>query len=232
MATEYCPWCGGTGKGPGTNVSENGNYYTTHPPCSNCGGRGFVTVSNNNNSSNNSFGGGAGNNNGCFTGSTNILTPTGRRRIDTIKKNDSVVSYDQRTKQLTSERVLGVLKHDQITIWEINLTNKRTIRTTKTHSFYINNSWLPTYKIKPGDKITTILSSDSIIEESVKSVKCINQQETVYNIIVEGYFSFFADGALAHSFTLLRDLRSCIWNLVTKIEPLHSKVKAPGNCIT
>ncbi len=163
--------------------------------------------------------GGGGYGGGCFPAGTGIGTPIGNRHIHELKSGDHVFSFNTSSGIIETCKVLSIRSYNDNVIWVVHFEDGGELRTTATHSFLIEGSWEKAHNIKAGDFITCFDSNNrKTIRKVVDSVKS-SEKEIVYNIIVEKNFNFIADGALAHSFTYFRVLRTALWSLRTIFVP-------------
>ena len=76
----------------------------------------------------------------CFTKGTKISTPCGDKPIETIRPGDVVYCFDEKTKKITTEKVLHTFVNEKSADVEIKI-NGQTIKCTKNHPFYTNFGW-------------------------------------------------------------------------------------------
>ncbi len=144
---------------------------------------------------------------GCFPAGTLIATPSGGIDIASMKVGDLVLAFDPRRSVLRSRRILDVRKHEKNTIWEMVFTDGNRLRTTASHSFCVSGTWKQARHIVASDCLNSIHASGRITTRQVASSFSTTEVEEVFNLIVDGDFSFVADGVMAHSFTHFRLLR-------------------------
>lgn len=153
------------------------------------------------------------NSSGCFPAGTLVETPTGAIPIEKLAKGDSVLGVSIKAHEKRTKRIAKVCVHPLTTIWQIGLTDGRTIRTTAAHSFYNGRSWIIAKNLKAGDSIL-FLSKAGIFESiEIRSSTPTVDRVPVFNLVIEEDFTFIADGAVAHSFSYFRNIRSFYWRL-------------------
>lgn len=150
---------------------------------------------------------------GCFPAGTYITTPTGSKDISKLRKGNNVISHNQRDGLLKPRKILDVKFYTERIIWLIDFDDGSQLKTTASHSLYSNNQWVKASSVRAGDSLTCF---DPVKGKIIKKVMCSEnsqQNEVVYNLIVEKDFNFIANGTLAHSFSYLRLLRVALWTL-------------------
>ncbi len=161
--------------------------------------------------------GGGGGGGGCFPAGTMIHTEFGRKDISSISKGDYVISINKISGRAESKRILKVQRHSNNSIWVLELTDGKKVKTTSVHSFSSNGKWVKASKLKSGDSITITNGQGNIQDGCVVSSFPLHQTEAVYNLIVEDNFSFVAEGFVVHSFTSLRLIQTSFWSLVSSL---------------
>jgi hypothetical protein len=149
----------------------------------------------------------------CFTLSTPILTPRGWVLLGELKRNDYVISFDERKQTTQISRVLLKKSPVESFIWNVYTTNSLTpIQTTMTHTFYTNSGLKRTSRLEPGDLLSACDDRGNVHRNYVEHVEKTCRKELVSTIITERNFNFAVEGALVHSFTYFRWLRGVWWN--------------------
>jgi cysteine-rich repeat protein len=87
------------------------------------------------------------------------------------------------------------------------------IKVTGTHPIWIDGEWKIVKELVIGDKFMTDEGSEATLE----SIEYVEEDVTVYNLYVEGSFTYFAEGVLVH-------------NKVPQCEGCHCYTSSPG-CI-
>lgn len=137
------------------------------------------------------FGAGGG---GCFLGSTLIRTPSGQKRIDEIVEQDLVICFDDKG-ELYQAKVLAVHVHDNEKTFKYKIWGDISLDVTLNH-WVLNqfNAFVC---------IGTLGQDDCLIDENNHLRPILSAQElgefTVYNLTVEGYHTFIANGIRVHN---------------------------------
>ena len=127
----------------------------------------------------------------CFTGSTPVLTASGWKRIDEIKRGDLVVGGSGKLRKVVGTHAKTV--DDEL----VRIISKRGIATcTKNHRFCTLRGWVAAEELKPGDVIvqigknTTFYKIVNAIRNSVSLchyslMSLIGQRESVTPLTVD-----------------------------------------------
>ncbi len=128
----------------------------------------------------------------CFLASTPILMADGKTLpIEKLKKGDEIMAFDEETKTLVKDKVKEFFVHSADSYLIIN----NRLRVTPNHPVYSNGKWVEIGKLKKGDTLFNSQGKTEIIKE----IKPVHQKVQVYNIEVNPYHNYFADGILAHN---------------------------------
>ena len=163
------------------------------------------------------FGGGGGGGGGCFTANMRVLMEDGTEKaIADILAGDMVMSLNTETNTLVSAVVHRTMVPRICNIYEIKLSNGKTIETTIEHPFrtadgrWANIDPTATYQPTVGGKNVTAPADTQLregmmlrgIEGTAKVTKIIDtgRLETVYHLSrVGGYHNFFVEGMCVHN---------------------------------
>ncbi len=132
----------------------------------------------------------------CFTAGTPITLADGsQKNIEEIKIGDKVLSWDEKTNKIEAKLIEKTYIRKAEKILRISLSNKKILNTTPEHRFYVKSKgWIEAGKLNLDDKL---------LDENLKEVNIINfeykEGETVYNLEVEDYHTYFANGILVHN---------------------------------
>lgn len=149
---------------------------------------------------------------GCFPNGTKISTPLGMKDISELQVGEYVLSIDQKDNTKRVGKILKKPKYYNRKIWLLEFVDGSFLRTTSEHTFSVNGKWKKASEIGSGEDILS--SNNGLVEEKgVKISRQTTETEDVYNIIVDGNFTFIADGVLAHSFTYFRGSRIFLWSI-------------------
>lgn len=170
----------------------------------------------------------------CFPKGTQIQTPVGSQDISVLKVDDDVISYSKKEHKAATRKILKTVSCDNTTIWQIDLANGKSIRTTPIHSFLSCGQWEKAQDICKGFSIMQVKEDGSLEEAIVIASYETKDVETVYNIVVDVDYSFSADGALVHSFTYFRGIRELAWSLLSAFRKFSDLLhvvrdRPPGN---
>lgn len=111
---------------------------------------------------------------GCFVGETNVKTAKGLKPIQDINIGDSVLSYNEKTKEKKYQKVTKTFEYENIELLRLTFDNGETIECTPDHKFLINDEWV---------------KAREIVEDSVKK-EYITKKEKVYDIEVENNHNY------------------------------------------
>src|SRR3989344_436467 len=141
-------------------------------------------------------GGGAGLKSICYSGDTCFLPDTliktnnGEKMIKDIKEGDTVMSYNEQSGRYEYGKVTKTFEHN--TNGYLIINNK--LKVTPNHPMHINGEWKEIGNAKIGDKIKTLNG-----DETIFSIKQVDENVDVYNLEVEGNHNYIAEGYLAHN---------------------------------
>lgn len=137
---------------------------------------------------------GAGGGGGCFLGHTLVATPEGRRRIDELKADDYVLSFDDKG-TVHSAKILKVHEHADEKVVRYQLWGGDHLDATPNH-WVLNqfNAFV---------EIGTLGSDDCLVDWNNHLRPIIGKEDlgtgTVYNLTVEGHHTFIANGIRVHN---------------------------------
>ena len=133
----------------------------------------------------------------CFLKDTEILMADGSKKaIENIEKGDFVKTKgNEKLSQITIAKVVKVFKGEADNHLDIKLENNTIIKVTHSHPFFINNRWM---------KIEEAKVKDNLLDQNNKLIKIveinhINKKSIIYNITVEKYHTYFANGIYVHN---------------------------------
>ncbi len=116
-----------------------------------------------------------------------------KKAIDQIKVGDSVLSYDTAHNKFVVSKVADVYSYKGEKDPYYYIINDK-IRATGEHPFFVNGKWIKADNLRVGMKLF-----DGISEIPITSIKRVNKEERVYDLIVGKHHNFFADGVLVHN---------------------------------
>jgi hypothetical protein len=157
-----------------------------------------------------SGGGGGGNKNGgCFPANTMIHTATGTKPIEAIKPGDQVLAWCPKTETVVPTAVLKLKRHAGLyTVVKTVFEDGQSMTSTPVHSFLTDTGWRRLDRIGVGDRV---LSRQGW--KIVAKLERLEKGASVYNLVTDKYFTFVADGMVAHNFTAFKSLKIVAWTL-------------------
>lgn len=130
---------------------------------------------------------------GCFTGETAVLLPGNKtKEIKEIKAGDLVLTRENETgSELVSAKVNVVHEAEENGYLIIN----GSLKVTPDHYLWVNNGWKEAGSIQEGDDLI-----DSFGDRvNVYSIEWVLDKVKVYNLEIEKYKTFFANGVWVHN---------------------------------
>ncbi len=130
---------------------------------------------------------------GCFVEGTKVLMADGSsRNIQDIKKGDFIATRESsQSNKIVKAKVIGFQKAQDNGYLILN----NTLKITPDHILWVNNSWTTAGNIQEGDKLV----DDSGNTVLVSSIEWQSGKFDVYNLDVEKYHTFFANGIWVHN---------------------------------
>lgn len=116
----------------------------------------------------------------CFIAGTMVMTAVGMKRIEEIKRGDTVLAYDDNTSRYEEMPVTDTYINETEELVEINVGDE-TITCTPGHSFLTTKGWKKAGDLTDKDILKT-LGDDQKITEVIK--KKLNSKIKVYNLNV------------------------------------------------
>jgi len=132
---------------------------------------------------------------GCFIKGTKIKTPYGDKKIEELKKDDLVISYDAKSEKEILSYVISIYKTTN-SIIEINTKNSNVL-TTSEHPFLTDKGFKEAKKLKEGDYLLTYNKKFKL--EKIENITKKVDNETVYNLSVSTPNIFIANGFVVHN---------------------------------
>jgi hypothetical protein len=140
-------------------------------------------------------GGGEGSGDSCFIAKTRILMASGNtKKIADVQLGDYVLTRKSEiSSKLVKARVLKFYEHPETDIFTVI---NDVLVVTPNHRMFINGKWQRVETLKLGDT----LLDDKNRKIAVKSIKERREKaEKVYNLEIEKYRTYFANGFYAHN---------------------------------
>ncbi|MDX1920249.1 MAG: Hint domain-containing protein [Candidatus Caenarcaniphilales bacterium] len=133
----------------------------------------------------------------CFVAGTPVTLADGSfRAIETLKKGDKVLSWNEKTNKNEERTVLNAFQKETKQIVELKLQNGKFIEATPDHPFYVQNKgWVEAGKLNTNDK----LFDEQHLELSISSITIVDRSVPVYNLEIEDTHTYYAHGVLVHN---------------------------------
>jgi hypothetical protein len=127
-----------------------------------------------------------------FLAGTKVLTLDGEENIENLKVGDLVTAYDTETNSNISSPITGLIHGTKDAYYIIN--NK--VKATGNHMFFLaDKTQKAVQDLKVGDALSTYGGT-----EIINSIEIVRQQTDVYDIEVQTYHTFYAEGYLVHNY--------------------------------
>jgi RHS repeat-associated protein len=135
----------------------------------------------------------------CFPAGTLVSTPSGYVRIEDLKPDDEVYSYDFNEDRITIGRVLTPLRN-WTDIWIDITISGETIRATRGHPFWVEseNTWIDAEHLKSG---MVLLLENGETRTITKVARFDSTPDDTFNLIVSDFHNYFVgnNGILVHN---------------------------------
>jgi hypothetical protein len=158
----------------------------------------------------------------CFVGSTLVtLSDLTQVRIDTIKVGDKVLSYNEETGETLISTVVKVSSPTKKDIVKHSVSTGIEIEAARNHPFWVVDkgwsSYSPGTTKKDHDMdVEQLEEGDRLLTQEGKEVVLLKMEldenrdyEVVYNIALEGHYTYYANNILVHNKTAEQALISC-----------------------
>jgi intein/homing endonuclease len=116
-----------------------------------------------------------------------------KKPIESVKVGDEVLAFDEKTKTLKKDKVKEFFQHDAVEYLVVN----GTLKVTSNHPVYSEGKWVEIGTLKIGDKL---LNSDGT-PNPIVSMKKIQANVKVFNLEVNPYHTYIANGIVVHNKT-------------------------------
>jgi hypothetical protein len=132
----------------------------------------------------------------CFLKGTKISMSDGSiKNIEDVRIGDRVRAYDQNSNQVKSAPVTMLFHHLSREMGSFYMTINDNLQVTPNHPLFVNKIWKTAGNVKIGDTLFGE-TGDTI---PVSSIKKIYNQVQTYNLEVDTYHTYFANGVLVHN---------------------------------
>jgi RHS repeat-associated protein len=144
---------------------------------------------------------------GCFVAGTRVTMADGTQKaIDEIRVGERVLALDEKTAKLFPAPVTEVFVHPAWRDQSATILVNGRLRATDNHPFFVNGQWRRADELQPGDllRVLTPAPADpgphrTTVAETVQTLAPLAGADTVYNLEVGGYHTYFAEGLLVHN---------------------------------
>ena len=134
----------------------------------------------------------------CFTAETLIKTGENEKQIKDIKIDDLISGYNLETKKIEKVKVLKTFKHQSSDYYIIKFADFSTLKTTDIHPLYSENGYVQVKNLNIWNKVGKIKNNQLEFIRIVNIQKSLDKQ-IVYNLEVDEFHNYFANGFLAHN---------------------------------
>jgi len=130
---------------------------------------------------------------GCFTAETQILMADSKYKpIKDVKEGNWVLTKENEgSDKMVSAKVAKTFEH---TVNNYLIINNE-LELTDIHPVFVDNKWKQAGTIELGDKLLNEEGQEVIVE----SLELKNETVKVYNLEIEGYATYFANGFYVHN---------------------------------
>lgn len=131
----------------------------------------------------------------CFTAKTQVLMSDGNiKNIANVRAGEYILTKEsESSSKMVRAKVLGVYEHDVSSYILIN----KYLEVTSEHRIFANNEWKAVGNLEIGDKLLD-KNGNEVIVSSIKTVEKESNIK-VYNLQIEKYGTYFADGFYVHN---------------------------------
>jgi len=128
----------------------------------------------------------------CFLAGTQVLLADGSyKSIEDVKAGDSVMSYNMEEGRFIGASVVATTKHENDKYYIVN----DNMKLTTNHILMVNGQWATASDMKVGDYLLNA-NGDRV---AVASIKEVEEQVDVFNLVTEEPHDFFAQNYLVHN---------------------------------
>ena len=148
----------------------------------------------------------------CFIGSTLITLPDYTQvRIDSLKKGDEVLSYNENTGEILVSRVVRVMSPTKKDIVKTTLSNGTELEAARNHPFWVVekgwSSYAPDLTMRDHNlEVAQLLEGDMLLTQEEVEVEVLTmyldkdrEYEKIYNIQLDNHYTYYANSILVHN---------------------------------
>ena len=153
-----------------------------------------------------------GNNSCCFIGSTLITLPDySQVRIDSLKKGDEVLSYNENTGEILISKIVRVMSPTKKDIVKSTLSNGTELEAARNHPFWVVgkgwSSYAPDLTMRDHNlEVAQLLEGDMLLTQEGIEVEVLTmyldkdrEYEKIYNIELDNHYTYYANSILVHN---------------------------------
>jgi hypothetical protein len=151
----------------------------------------------------------------CFVAGTPVETESGLKPIEKVEVGDLILSRDEKTGERSFKKAVATYETPDQRIIEIQFESEdggtETIGATAEHPFWVKaRGWVGAGDLLPGDEVFT--SQGGWIK--VSGSTWLSKRQTVYNLEVEDYHTYFVgeSGAWVHNMCMMPKSRPNQWH--------------------
>ncbi|MEM3690540.1 MAG: polymorphic toxin-type HINT domain-containing protein, partial [Candidatus Micrarchaeia archaeon] len=134
---------------------------------------------------------------GCFLPGTQIETPSGKRSIEELKGEDTVLAFDSNG-GIAPAKVLRVTEMDERGFYKIK-TESYEVEVTPEHPLLSENGvFVKAADLREGD-VVYVLKDGELKAERIEKKKFFDENVKVFNLNVDGLHTFFANNFAVHN---------------------------------
>ena len=146
----------------------------------------------------------------CFPGDIEVLVPGGWRAIAKIKEGDAVLCLNDDWRQQQ-----GIVEqhriHPPCAIAQVVMAGGTVLEATRAHALLTTKGWRRIGKLRPGDLLLYFAEETGVlISERVERIEHDVRHVNTHNLVIGWHLNFIVRGAIAHSFSYARRLRTHI----------------------
>ncbi len=129
----------------------------------------------------------------CFVGNTLVNIPKGFRKIKDICIGDTVITYDEKTKEFKHGKVIDTMSSIRADLLTVKIWNRK-IHCSPNHRFYTTRGWVEAQNLLSDDKV--LVMDYGFIPVKVSRYLGIHR---VYNFTVEDYHTYLVYNCIVHN---------------------------------
>ncbi len=129
----------------------------------------------------------------CFVGDTLVNTPKGFYKIKDICIGDTVITYDEKTKEFKHGKVIDIISSIRADLLTVKIWNRK-IHCSPNHRFYTTRGWVEAQNLLSDDQV--LVMDYGFIP--VKTSRYFGLYK-VYNLTVEDYHTYLVYNCVVHN---------------------------------